>query len=519
MIMTEKKLCLFQTKSTLYHTSTQTHTEHRFFVPEGSREIQVTFTYSPIVVDDENRHETLVEEALTYDRELDAVQVKGETLRNLLTVSIDDPDGFRGAAHRSAGLQNIVIGEKEATPGFWKGPIQAGLWSVTVSAHAILTEQCSYELVIEATGGPEQFAEPLGRERIWRNYDGLENIPANTIPYQAQLMEKGPTRWVAAELHSHTNHSDGKQSLEELARKAKERGLEVVAVTDHNTTSPLQKKDKAEQATGVKIINGLEWTTFFGHVLTLGYKSPQYSEWRKVGPTDIHRGIKEIKELGALVGIAHPFRTGNPFCTGCYFEYHITDLQDFDYLEVWNSESPSLHRHNQRAYQLWTDFLNKGYRLPAVSGRDWHDNIKENPLVATTHLLVKENTNEAFDQEVLEAIRLGRLSISYGGPLELTAEVLGVIAHLGECMKVDEENVTFEVRVPDPSLWHSSVSIESLRLQLESNLGTLHSEAFLNGRMKFTVEGSDLKWARAELWGLVDGQESIVAFTNAIYFE
>lgn len=518
MIMTEKKLCLFETKSTLYHTSTQTHTEHRFFVPQGTKEIQVTFRYSPVMVDDQERQSTLVEEALAYDRELDRALVKDTALRNLLTVSIDDPDGFRGAAHRSAGLQDIVIGEKEATPGFWKGPIQEGLWSVTISAHAILTEMCSYELVIEGMG---QFADPLSRERIWRNYNGLEGIEANNIQYQPQRMEKAPTRWVAAELHSHTNHSDGKQSLEELAAIAKQRGLEVVAVTDHNTTSPLQEKERVEQETGVRIINGLEWTTFFGHVLTLGYKSPKYSEWRKVGPTDIHRGIKEIKELGALVGIAHPFRPGNPFCTGCYFEYHITDLQDFDYIEVWNSASPSLKHYNQRAYQLWTDFLNKGYRLPAVSGRDWHDNIKANPLVATTHILFKEgaNTREAFEQEMLEAIKQGRLSVSYGGPLVLTADVQGIKAQIGDCVKAEEENVTFEVSIPDPSLWHSAIQTESLRLQVESNLGTLYSEGLQNESLVFTYEGSGLKWARAELWGLIDGQESLTAFTNAIYFE
>ncbi|WP_416825318.1 CehA/McbA family metallohydrolase [Ectobacillus polymachus] len=515
MKMTEKKLCLFQTKSTLNHTSTQTHTEHRFFVPQETTEIQITFNYSPVLVDDQERQSILIEEALKYDKELDPAEVKDVILRNLLTISIDDPDGFRGAAHRSAGLQNIVIGEKEATAGFWKGSIQAGLWSVTVSAHAILTEMCTYELIIEGTG---QFADNFDRDRIWRNYDGLENIKANDIEYQPQYMGNAPTRWVAAELHSHTNHSDGIQSLEELASIAKQRGLEVVAVTDHNTTSPLQEKEQVEQETGIRIINGLEWTTFFGHVLTLGYKSPQYSEWRKVGPTDIHRGIREIKALGALVGIAHPFRKGNPFCTGCYFEYMITNLQDFDYIEVWNSDSPSLKRYNQRAFQLWTNLLNKGYHLPAVSGRDWHHNIGDNPLVATTHILVKEeSTQEAFEQEMLDAIKQGRLSISYGGPFILTANVRGLQVQIGDCVKVEEEAVTFEVSFPDPSLWHSAIDTESLRLQLESNLGTLYSKAMRNER--FSVEGSGLKWARAELWGLIDGQELLVAFTNAIYFE
>ena len=511
-------MSLFQTKSTLYHTSTQTHTEHRFFVPSGTSEIKMMFRYSPVIVDDQERKDALIEEALTYNQELVRNDVQNATLRNLLTISIDDPEGFRGAAHRSAGVQSIVLGEEEATPGFWKGRIQEGLWSVTISAHAILTETCSYELVIEGVGA---FEKELSRERIWRNYDGLENIEESATTYQLQRMPNVPTRWVPAEIHCHTNHSDGKQSLEELATVAKQRGLEVVAVTDHNTTSPLQEKERVEQETGVKILNGLEWTTFFGHVLTLGYKSPQYSEWRKVGPTDIHRGIKEIKELGALVGIAHPFRVGNPFCTGCYFEYSITHLQDFDYLEVWNSESPSLNHNNQRAYQLWTSLLNKGYHLPAVAGRDWHDNNKVNPLVATTHLLLKEkeSTQGEFNDEVLEAIKQGRLSISYGGPLVLTADIQGIVAQIGDFVKVNDGKVRFKVELPNPSLWHSSIMTQTLMLHLESNRGTLFSQPVQDEHLVFAFEGSGLKWVRAELRGIIDGQESLVAFTNAIYFE
>ena len=516
--MTTTKMNLFQSKSTLYHTSTQTHTEHRFFVPTGTRELKITFQYSPVIVEDQERKDALIVEALAYDRELDRVVVQDETLRNLLTISIDDPEGFRGAAHRSAGVQTILIGEEEATAGFWKGSIQEGLWSVTVSAHAILSETCSYELDIEGIG---VFEQNLSRERIWRNYDGLENLVENEASYPLSQMLNVSTRWVPAELHCHTYHSDGKQSLKELATVAKQSGLEIIAVTDHNTTSPLQEKEQVEQETGVRILNGLEWTTFFGHVLTLGYKTPQYSEWRKVGPTDIHRGIKEIKELGALVGIAHPFREGNPFCTGCYFEYTITHLQDFDYLEIWNSESPSLKRYNQRAYQLWTDLLNKGYHLPATAGRDWHHNDHANPLVATTHLLMKEqvSTQDDVNDDVLEAIQHGRLSISYGGPLVLTADVQGQSVQIGDFVKIEDGKVRFEVGLPHSSLWHSSIMTETLSLQLESNLGTLFSQPVHGDNFAFAFEGSGLKWARAELRGIIDRQETIVAFTNAIYFE
>lgn len=40
---------------------------------------------------------------------------------------------------------------------------------------------------------------------------------------------------VYADLHVHTNYSDGTHSIEEVIRLAKNRGIKVVAITDHDT--------------------------------------------------------------------------------------------------------------------------------------------------------------------------------------------------------------------------------------------------------------------------------------------
>ena len=44
-------------------------------------------------------------------------------------------------------------------------------------------------------------------------------------------------RWLAGDLHTHTVHSDGVMTVPELARFAAGRGLDFLAVTDHNTVS------------------------------------------------------------------------------------------------------------------------------------------------------------------------------------------------------------------------------------------------------------------------------------------
>ena len=49
---------------------------------------------------------------------------------------------------------------------------------------------------------------------------------------------------VYADLHVHTNYSDGTHSIEEVIRLAKNRGIKVVAITDHDTLYHYDKVKK-----------------------------------------------------------------------------------------------------------------------------------------------------------------------------------------------------------------------------------------------------------------------------------
>ncbi|MGZ8584973.1 MAG: PHP domain-containing protein [Actinomycetota bacterium] len=60
------------------------------------------------------------------------------------------------------------------------------------------------------------------------------------------------------DLHAHTNHSDGTFTPGELVRLAAERGLDVVAVTDHDTTAGLEEAAAAGRELGVEVVPGVE---------------------------------------------------------------------------------------------------------------------------------------------------------------------------------------------------------------------------------------------------------------------
>ena len=61
-----------------------------------------------------------------------------------------------------------------------------------------------------------------------------------------------------ADLHTHSTVSDGQYAPEELVRLAKDRGLEVLALTDHDTVDGVAEAVSAGQALGILVLPGVE---------------------------------------------------------------------------------------------------------------------------------------------------------------------------------------------------------------------------------------------------------------------
>ena len=60
------------------------------------------------------------------------------------------------------------------------------------------------------------------------------------------------------DFHTHTHHSDGLLSPAELVRRAGGNGVEVLAVTDHDTTAGLAEAEAAAQSANIRLIAGVE---------------------------------------------------------------------------------------------------------------------------------------------------------------------------------------------------------------------------------------------------------------------
>jgi predicted metal-dependent phosphoesterase TrpH len=64
------------------------------------------------------------------------------------------------------------------------------------------------------------------------------------------------------DLHTHSCFSDGQYSPEELVRRAKRAGLQVLGLTDHDTVAGLDQATKAAREEGLTLVPGIELSAF-----------------------------------------------------------------------------------------------------------------------------------------------------------------------------------------------------------------------------------------------------------------
>jgi hypothetical protein len=139
---------LYRAEGTLFPEASRTHLEFRLFLDRDFPALEVHFAYKPKLLEDPALIAPLAAGARAKFGLVDAPEPA--TLQNLLTLSFDDGAGFRGAAHRHLNDQTLVVGGPFPSPGLTPGPVPAGVFRITLSAHAVLTPTCTYRLTIRA---------------------------------------------------------------------------------------------------------------------------------------------------------------------------------------------------------------------------------------------------------------------------------------------------------------------------------------------------------------------------------
>ena len=106
-----------------------------------------------------------------------------------------------------------------------------------------------------------------------------------------------------ADLHMHSTASDGQYSPSDLVRMAKDKGLQAIALTDHDSIKGIEEAVKEGEKLGVKVIPGVEMSAREYHTFhLLGYcfdpvKLAQMDLFRSVGDGRAERSVRIMEYL------------------------------------------------------------------------------------------------------------------------------------------------------------------------------------------------------------------------------
>ena len=200
--------------------------------------------------------------------------------------------------------------------------------------------------------------------------------------------------FIIAEFHCHTVYSnDSSNRIQPLIGAARERGIDRLAVTDHNTIrGALIAKELAPDL----VIIGEEILTTGGELL--GY---YLTEEIPAGLSPMET-IERLKAQNAFIAIPHPM---DRLRHGWDMEDLLEVLPYVDALEIFNARC--LHpRLNQRAEAIAEE---RG--IPGIAGSDAHSLVELG--LATMHLPVFDNA-----EEMRAAVRAGEIDGRLLSPLD-----------------------------------------------------------------------------------------------------
>lgn len=144
---------LFFAEDVLKPENSKSNIRYRFSLEKEQESLTIDFAYQPKLLEDRKRSRRLIELGIRKygGRQRDQLLLQWESflpIGNLITVSLEDEEKFRGCAHRQSPQQHLFLSAREASPGFIPGRISTGLWTVTLNVHAIVTEECRFTLRI-----------------------------------------------------------------------------------------------------------------------------------------------------------------------------------------------------------------------------------------------------------------------------------------------------------------------------------------------------------------------------------
>jgi hypothetical protein len=396
-------------EGTVRGAQNQSYIKVPFSVPAGTERVTITFDYT------------------------------GKDQHTALDLGLLDPTELR--CWSGGNKSTLTVGLMDATPSCLPGAIPSGKWNVLIGVPNIRANVVSHYTIhvyLSRTGAVAQEPSVL-----------LEPLRA------------GPA-WFRGDLHMHTAHSDGQCPSQTgkavpcplyfTVDAAARRGLDFIAITDHNASSQYDAmRELQPYFDKVLLIPGREITTFQGHINFLG--STDYIDFRLDGRNvrDMNTLLRSAARVGAITSINHPKAPSGEICMGCGWTPSTpVDMHLLTGVEAVNGGE---EKYGINDLAFWDKQLNKGCRLTGIGGSDNHSPMQPLSQVGsigspTTVVYAAELSAPA----ILDAIRAGHVFIDVVGSrdrlLEVTALAGSQIVHAGDRLSVAQgQAVRFEAQV------------------------------------------------------------------------
>ncbi|MBB5791726.1 CehA/McbA family metallohydrolase [Jiangella mangrovi] len=303
--------------------------------------------------------------------------------------------GWRGWS--GGARQRFTVTADAATPGYVPGPLEPGEWSVVLGLYRVPPGgvPVTVSVTLDDPSAPLD-PEPVGPPVV-------PGPPRRVLPADAGLT------WLACDFHAHTLHSDGSLPVAGLASLGAAAGLDVLAVTDHNTVSHHAVLPSVGSRYGITLLPGQEVTTERGHANAFGFIP--WVDFREPAST----WVSAVDAAGGLLSINHPLDG------------------DCSWHQPLDEKPPlaEIFHHTWMAHE-WTGPLAWwnawGLSTVPIGGSDFHSVADGRPLARPVTWVAAASPSVP---DVLAALRAGRTALSWGVGEPVLLRVDGELVALG----------------------------------------------------------------------------------------
>jgi hypothetical protein len=388
----EKSTSYLDLHGTVTYANRQAYVEVPFEVPKDVTRITIEFSYT------------------------------GRDKHTTIDLGLFDNERFRGWS--GGNKSSFTLSATDATPSYLPGPIRPGQWKLILGVPNIREDvRSEYEAKIH-------FLYAGDRPAI----STFSRVPLRTGP-----------AWYRGDLHMHDAHSDGSclsQSrkkvpcpLYKTLETAVSRGLDFIAISDHNTISQYDDmRELQPYFDQLLLLPAREITTFQGHANVYG--PTEFIDFRLASQhvPDFNKLLDEVQSLHGILSINHPGIPSGESCMGCGWTVPNTDFSRVTSIEVINGGAAD---GPLSGIAFWQKQLNNGFRFTALGGSDNHDaDLKAQTYSAIGHPATVVYAANLSENAILNAIRAGHVFVDAEGSkdriIEFTAMTATSTASMGD---------------------------------------------------------------------------------------